>query len=70
MRKKQAYLKFLQMPTEENRNIYKEKRNVAKAKIREAHEKSWNRFINVVEEDTFGRQTLAFKVMKSLNAEE
>ncbi|XP_054708323.1 uncharacterized protein LOC129218133 [Uloborus diversus] len=68
--KQMAFRNMLQNNTLETREIYKEKRNLAKRIIRNAHQESWDKFISVVENDVHGRQTLAYKILRKLNKEE
>lgn len=65
--KQATYKFFLNNPTENNKEKYREARNKVKSIIKKAHSDSWERFIGRIEHDLFGRQALAFKVMRSLN---
>jgi len=65
--KGKAYQKYLQYPNEENFEIYKIKRNIAKTIVSKTHKESWDRFISGIESDIFGEQSMAYKVLKHLN---
>ena len=65
--KRTAYQKYLQNPNEENFETYKIKRNIAKIIASKAHKESWDRFICRIESDTFGKQSMTYKVLKHLN---
>jgi hypothetical protein len=62
--KRKAYLNDLQKQTEEAKNNYKTHRNIAKHKVRMAHQESWEKFISITEHDVHGRQQIAYKVIK------
>ena len=68
--KQKEYKKYINDPTEENKDRYKRKRNIAKQLVREAHKDSWERFIANIENDIHGRQLIAYKVMKTINNSE
>lgn len=68
--KQKKYETYLNSPTEDNREEYKKARNVAKTIIKKAHTESWERFIGCIEHDLHGRQSLAYKVIKTLNKNE
>jgi endonuclease/exonuclease/phosphatase family metal-dependent hydrolase len=68
--KKDAYKRALQQNTDESKQNYRSKRNIARAIIRRAHKESWEAFIRKVEEDLHGRQQVAYKIMKHLNKTE
>lgn len=69
-KKKISYKKYLQNPTLANEEEYKAIRNTAKDLTRKAHQQSWERFVSNIEHDIHGRQTMAYKVLKHLNANE
>ena len=62
--KRRAYQKYLQKPSEENLETYKIKWNMAKTTISKTHKESWDIFICRIEADTFGGQSMAYKVLK------
>lgn len=68
--KKAAYHLYLQASTEENREVYKNKRNRAKDIVRRAHDESWTTFISKIEHDLHGGQAMAYKVMQHLSKSE
>lgn len=53
--KQKAYKQWLQQNNEESKHIYKEKRNQAKTIVRNAHQRSWEKFISEIEDDIHGR---------------
>ena len=69
-KKKEAYLKWLQSSTEENREIYVTKRNAVTYLIRNKKKENWDKFITNIENDLHGRQTVAYKLMKHLKQKE
>ncbi len=66
----ERYKIYLDNPTENHKEEYKKARNKVKTIIRKAHADSWERFIGRIENDIYGRKTLAYKVMKTLNSNE
>lgn len=68
--KKKAYHRYLQLNTEEAKQAYKAKRNMAKSLVRKLNDASWNKFIGDVEHDLHGRQLFAYKLLKHLNQNE
>ena len=68
--KQKRFKMFLDRPTDENKEEYKKARNKAKAITKKAHIESWERFIGNIEHDLFGRQSLAYKVIKTLKRDE
>jgi hypothetical protein len=67
--KKKAYLTYLQKRTPSAEEKYKEKRNIAKKVVRQAHQQSWEKFISETEHDIHRRQQFTHKIMKHLNQE-
>jgi hypothetical protein len=67
--KRPVYLVHLQINTEESKETYKIKRNIAKNMVRKAHQELWDRFVSQIENCIRGRQGLAYKVMRHLNCE-
>ncbi|XP_039280839.1 uncharacterized protein LOC111056792 [Nilaparvata lugens] len=67
--KKKAYKQLLQSPTDQAKQNYRIKRNIAKTIVRKAHEDSWDRFISGIEDDLHGRQEVAYKLIKHLNSD-
>ena len=66
--KKIAYMRYLQDRSQENERNYKLKRNIAKAKVKESNQESWNKFLATIEHDIYGRQNIAWKVMRHLKS--
>jgi hypothetical protein len=62
------YTKKKRTPSAEGK--YKEKRNIAKKVVRQAHQQSWEKFISEIEHDIHGRQQFVYKIMKHLNNQE
>jgi hypothetical protein len=58
--------KYLQNPNEENLEIYKIKRNMAKNIVSKTHKEFWDRFICRIETHIFGEQNIAYTVLKHL----
>ena len=58
--KKSNYHKYLQTRASEDQDIYKQKRNPVKHIIREARDKSWNRFISNMKDDVHGHQMVGY----------
>ena len=65
--KRTAYQKYPQNPSEENFETCKIKRNMAKTIVSKAHKEFWDRFIRRIEADIFGKQSMAYKVLKHFN---
>ena len=63
-------MNYLQRNTDQEKEFYTEKRNLAKSMIRKAHQESCNKFIRNIENDIHGRQTLEYKILRKLKKEE
>jgi hypothetical protein len=69
-KKKQAYLKFLQIRPPETRTEYMRRRAVVKRETRKVNRNSWDYYISNIEDDVHGRQDRAYKIFKELQKTE
>lgn len=65
-----AFSNYLQTPTDNNKEICRLRRNLAKNFTKNAHRSSSERYINNIEHDIHRRQEVTFKIMKHLNRDE
>ena len=45
----------------------KEKRSRVKGLVKQVHDESWIKFIGSIKDDIYGRQRLAYKILKGMN---
>lgn len=64
--KKEAWKKYLNSKRDEDKNIYLQRRDEAKLKVREAKQKSWADFGNKMEENYNDNRKLFWRVVKRL----
>ena len=67
--KQNAYQNFLQRKCDKTEKAFKEKKkHKVKASVRTAHKMSREKFISKIVHDEHGRQTIAYKFLKSINS--
>ena len=55
---------YLQLNTDETRDIYKDKINRPKGLVKQVHDESWSKLIGRIERDVHRRQLVAYKMLK------
>ncbi|KAJ4444214.1 hypothetical protein ANN_06005 [Periplaneta americana] len=65
--KKAAYLKYLNLKTDENLIEYKKLSAIVSREVRKIKRTSWEKYIGDIEHDVHGRQDKAYKILKHLN---
>lgn len=65
--KKDAYLKYLNLKTDENLIEYKKLSAIVRREVRKIKRTSWEKYISDIEHDVHGRQDKAYKILKHLN---